>query len=177
VAFPIGRKLLRRTVTNYQAFRATPIFPVAASIFDLPCQTIVYDGGLNRQGETDYYYDNDASTTTPCSAAGTPSVTGVTNLTGHDETNYAATSTSQARGILTTMVQQCFRGINACAGNSTTTYTYDESGQCLSAADPRGNITSYSYADSYLSTNTGAYTTKAGVAPGFFPAVSEVLPR
>lgn len=151
--------LLRETVTNYQAF--------GVSMSNRPCQTVVYSGSRTsgtRQSETDYYYDN-GSTSTVCGAAGTPSVTGVSNLTGHDETNYSAGSTSP-RGNVTTLVKQCFQGTTACAsGNPTTTYAYDETGQRLSMTDPNLNVTNYSFSDSYLSTNTGSYTTTAGSAP------------
>jgi RHS repeat-associated protein len=156
--------LLRETVTNYQNFAATPIYPTVASIFNKPCQNIVKDGGGNRYAETDYFYDN-GSTGTVCGTAGTPSVTGVSNLTGHDETNYGASSTSP-RGNVTTIVKQCFQGTTACAsGNPTTTKTYDETGHTLSVKDPNGNTTSYSYADNFVSTNTGGFTTTAGSPP------------
>jgi RHS repeat-associated protein len=155
--------LLRKTSTTYQAFTTTPIFTSATSIFDRPCQVITYDGGGNRLAETDTYYDN-GSTGTVCRTAGTPSVStaGGSNLTGHDETNYSASSKSP-RGNATTVVRQCFQGATACSsGNPTTTYTFDETGQVLSTADPRGNTTSYAFGDSYSSTNTGSFTTTAG---------------
>jgi len=156
--------LLRRTTTSYQSFAATPIFTAAASIVDRPCQTIVSDGSGKRYAETDYFYDN-GGTGTVCSTAGTPSVTGVTNLTGHDETNYGATSSSP-RGNATTVVRQCFQGTTACAiGNPTTIYTYDETGQVLSVKDPKGNTTGYSFVDGYVSTNTGSFTTTGGAPP------------
>lgn len=49
--------LLRKTVINYQSFRATPLC-AAAAIFNRPGQIIVYDGSGNRVAETDYLYDN-----------------------------------------------------------------------------------------------------------------------
>jgi len=157
---------LRETATNYQAFNHTALF-AGLSIFNQPCQMIVYSGTRTsgtRQSETDYYYDN-GGTGTVCGTAGTPSVTGVSNLTGHDETNYSASST-YPRGNVTTMVKQCFQGSTACSlGNPTTTYTYDETGQRLSMTDPKLNVTKYSWSDSYLSTNTGSYTTTAGSPP------------
>ena len=159
--------LLRETVTNYQAFGDTALYTVGPSIFNRPCQTVVYAGSHTsgiRQSETDYYYDN-GSTGTVCGTAGTPSVTGVSSLTEHDETNYSSTST-YPRGNVTTMVKQCFQGTTACAsGNPTTTYTYDETGQSLSMTDPKLNVTKYSFTDSYHSTNTGSYTTTAGSPP------------
>lgn len=153
--------LLRETATKYQAFAAVP---TGATILDQPCQTVVYDGSSNRYAETDYYYDN-GSTSTVCGTAGTPSVTGVSSLTGHDETNYSAGST-YPRGNITTMVKQCFQGATACtSGNPTTTDTYDETGRRLSMTDPKLNVTKYAFTDSYVSTNTGSYTTTAGSPP------------
>ncbi len=158
---------LRETVTNYQTFGDTALFTAGPSIFNQPCQTVVYSGSRTsgtRQSETDYYYDN-GSTGTVCGTAGTPSVTGVSNLTEHDETNYSSSST-YPRGNVTTMVKQCFQGSTACTlGNPTTTYTYDETGQRLSMTDPNLNVTNYSFTDSFLSTDTGIYTTTAGSPP------------
>jgi YD repeat-containing protein len=47
----------------------------------------------------------------------------------------------------------------------TTSYTYDETGQTTSVTDPNGNVTQYSYADQFVSTNTGVYTTTNGSPP------------
>ena len=98
--FPSGTALIRKTVNNYQAFSATPLFPSAASIFDKPCQTIVYDSsGTNRVAESDYFYDG-SSSTTPCSAATTQTLLGSGSYTGHDENHYG-TAASAPRGNLT----------------------------------------------------------------------------
>jgi len=164
--------LLRKTVTNYQQFNNTPLYPNAPSIVNRPCQVITYDStGTNRVAETDSFYDNGA-TTTVCGTAGTPSVTsaGGSTLTGHDETNYSATSTN-ARGNLTQKTQWLNTGTGP-----VTTYTYDETGQVLSMTDPCGNATcsdmtgsthttSYSYTDNFVSTNLNGFTTTAGSAP------------
>jgi RHS repeat-associated protein len=154
--------LLRKTVTNYQAFGNTPLYPNAPSIVDRPCQVITYDNtGTTRVAETDYFYDNGA-TTTPCGAAGTPSVTsaGGSSLTGHDETNYSASST-YPRGNLTQKTQW----LNSGGSSPVTTYAYDTTGQTLSMTDPNGNTTAYSFADSYVSTNSTGFTTTAGSPP------------
>jgi RHS repeat-associated protein len=163
--------LLRKTVTNYQQFNLN-LYPGAQTIADRPCQIITYDStGTNRVAETDYFYDNGA-TTTPCGTAGTPSLTGAGggSLTGHDETNYASTSTTP-RGNLTQKTQWVSSGTAP-----VTKYSYDETGQILSMIDPCGNATcsdmtgtthttSYSYADSFLSTNSAGFTTTAGSPP------------
>ena len=165
--------LLRKTITNYQAFNDTPLYSNAPSIVDRACQVITYDStGTNRVAETDYFYDNGA-TTTPCGTAGTPSVAGAggSSLTGHDETNYSAGST-YPRGNLTQKTQW----LNTGSSSPATTYSYDETGQVLSMTDPCGNgtcsdmsgsshTTTYSYTDSFLNTNSNGYTTTAGSPP------------
>ncbi|MFZ0869009.1 MAG: RHS repeat-associated core domain-containing protein [Candidatus Sulfotelmatobacter sp.] len=147
--------LLRNTITNYQSFGDTPIFASGSSIFDLPCQTIVYDGHSNRYAETDYYYDG--GTTLCPSTASTQALPGTGSYTGHDETNYGPSSTNP-RGNMTQKTAYSSTGTSP-----TTTYTYDETGQILSMTDPCGNgacsdmptgathTTNYSYADSYAS--------------------------
>ena len=166
----------RKTITNYQSFAPTLNFPGLASIFNRPCQTVVYDGAGNRAAETDYFYDNGA-TTTPCGTAGTPSVTGAggTSLTGHDAVNYSASSTGP-RGNLTTKIGKCLQ--TGCI-DAIATYTYDETGQTLSTVDPNGNApggvpaqhtATLSYADSYSSGtppgSTNAYLTQVTDALG-----------
>jgi RHS repeat-associated protein len=154
--------LLRKTVTNYQQFNDTPLYPDAPSIVNRPCQVVTYDStGTNRVAETDYFYDNGA-TTAPCGTAGTPSVTGAggTSLTGHDETNYSASST-YARGNLTQKTQW----LNTGSSSPATTYAYDETGQILTMTDPNLNQTSYAYADSFLNTNSTGFMTTAGSPP------------
>jgi RHS repeat-associated protein len=158
----------RKTVTAYQSFGTTPIYTNGPSIFNKPCQIIVSDntsGSPVRVAETDYFYDNGV-TTTPCGTAGAPSVSsaGGSSLTGHDVTNYGVGITS-VRGNATALVNQCFVAAHACSGNPTTSYAYDETGQVVSMTDPDTNITNYYYTDSYLSTNTGSYTTTAGSPP------------
>jgi hypothetical protein len=152
--------LLRKVVTNYQQFNLN-LYPNLQNIADRPCQIITYDStGTNRVAETDYFYDNGA-TTTPCGTAGTPSLTGAggSGLTGHDETNYSASSKTP-RGNLTQKTQWLNTGTSPF-----TTYAYDETGQILSMIDPKLNQTKYSYADSFLSTNSSGFTTTAGTPP------------
>jgi RHS repeat-associated protein len=143
---------IRKTISNYQGFANTPIYPSTPSIFSRPCQTLVYGNG-NVAAETDYLYDGGTSV---CGTAGTPSVTSVSGLPSgtHDETNYGAASTAP-RGDATSKIVKCFTGAGtasqtACPqGDSTTSYAYDETGQITATTDPRGNTTKYFYADNF----------------------------
>jgi len=175
--FPGGTALIRKTVTNYQAFNTTPIYPSAASIFDRPCQSIVYDSsGTNRVAETDYFYDG-STTSTPCSAATTQTLTGTGSYTSHDETHYG-TAASVARGNLTKVVKLCLQaGPNCAGGNPTTTSAYDETGQISSTTDPNGHITQYSYADSYtvLSGGVNVSYTPSGNTNAFLTTITDPL--
>jgi YD repeat-containing protein len=139
--------LLRKTNTNYQAFSASPLFPSGPSIFDRPCQVIAYDGsGTNRAAETDYLYDG---ATTLCALISSAVPTGgPSNYSGHDGGTHFGTTATTPRGNLTTKTHKCFQGATACS-DALTTYTYDETGQILSAKDADGNTTQFSYADSY----------------------------
>ena len=151
----------RETVTTYQSFANTPIFPSAPSIFDKPATVITKDSTGTRVAETDFSYDQ----FTVASVSNLPTGT-------HDETNYAATSTAP-RGNATTVTRQCFQGATGCT-NSVSTSTFDSTGQVLTQVDPCGNATCsdvtgtnhttiYSYADNYDSppaSNTNAYLTQ-----------------
>jgi RHS repeat-associated protein len=154
---------LRRTTITYETFGATPAFPGAPSILDLPCQVITYDGAGNRAAETDYFFDGGIAL---CGAAGSPSVATVSNLpTGtHDETNYGSSSLA-ARANATGITHKCFiPSTGQSCSDSTVTYAFDETGQIISATDSLRNVTQYSFADSFSDTapaaNTNAYLTK-----------------
>jgi len=157
----------RETVTTYQTFAATPIFPSIPSIFNRPASVKTYDYGT-LEAETDYSYDG-----APISP-----ISGVTGLPAgsHDETNYAGGSTA-ARGNATTKTQKCFPlapETQTCS-DAVTTFAFDSTGQVLKMVDPDGNVsggtpsahmTTYSYTDNYLpgsgapgGVNTNAYLT------------------
>jgi RHS repeat-associated protein len=164
VTAPSGVTPTRDTVTNYQSFAATPIFPAAPSILDRPSNVITYSGsssGGTRVAETDYFYDQ--------TSVAVVSPTAI----GHDENNYGPGYNS--RGNLTSVVAQCFSG--ACSGgNPTTKYTYDETGQVLSKTDACGNTscgdmtgsnhtTNYSHTDRYTVLSSGQNTTYTPPCP------------
>jgi YD repeat-containing protein len=144
----------RITRTAYEVF-----IGALGKIADRPCKTVVYNGSGKPFSETDYLYDGG---TAICGNPGTPYVTnaGGSSLTGHDEPNFGVGSTI-SRGNLTTKIERISTG-----PSPTTTYTYDETGQLTSMTDPNGNVTQYSYSDSFVSTNTGGYTTTGGSPPG-----------
>ncbi|HEY1742946.1 MAG TPA: hypothetical protein VGG18_07250 [Granulicella sp.] len=157
---------IRETKTAYQTFPALPTVPAPlpggnAVILGHPCSVMTYGNGT-KLSETDYLYDGG---TAVCGTPGTPSVTSVANALAHDETHYGPTSTV-ARGNATTITKKCFVGSTACV-DSSTHYTYDETGQVVSSTDADGNPpTMYSYADNYSSDdgsppgNTNTYLTK-----------------
>jgi RHS repeat-associated protein len=153
----------RKTIYNY------------AGGFEQPCQTIVEDGNGNHLAETDTFFDGG---TTLCGANGTPSVTAVSNLTGHDETNYGAGRTLP-RGNATKVVHKCFPlppATQTCS-DAVTLYTYDETGQVLTSQDPNGNITQYNYGDSYTVLSGGANVSYAptGTTNAFLTKITDSL--
>jgi RHS repeat-associated protein len=172
---PSGVTPTRETAYTYQSFPDTPVFPGGPSIFDRPSSVITYGNGT-RMAETDFSYDQ---TSTLC--VGSPNCV---TPTGHDETNYSASSTSP-RGNATTRTRQCFQGSTGCT-NSVATSTFDETGQLLSTTDPCGNAacsditgpnhtTSYSYADNYASgTGTPPGQTNTFLTQTTFPQTNSV---
>lgn len=142
----------RETVTTYQTFNPTAIFPSAASIFDRPASVQVYNGSAasgTLASEMDNVYDGVGVT-----SAGT--------VTGHDDTNYG--TVNNTRGNLTQKTAKCI----GCT-NSVTTYKYDTTGQILTKTDPCGNgtcadmagtthTTTYGYADNYTVLSSGSNT-------------------
>jgi RHS repeat-associated protein len=125
---------LRAAVTSYATFGTN-------HIVDKPSSVIAYSDSAktNKVAETDYTYDSPAGTTT----------SGIVHHSGGCNC-----------GSLTTSSQW----LNSSGSTLSTTYTNDDTGQRLSTTDPRGDTTTYSYADSYSSGTppgpTNAYLTQ-----------------
>jgi hypothetical protein len=142
---------LKKTLWTYQTFPGTPLYPHYPSIVDRPCSVMVENGSSAPYAETDYLYDGE---TTPCGTLGTPAASSASVPSGtHDETNYGPNA-STARGNATSVTTKC---LQSCI-SSTTTHTYDGTGQVVSMKDPCGNAacsdmtgtnhsTTYSYSD------------------------------
>ena len=147
----------RTTVFNY--FNTT-----------VPCQEIVYSGSDTTGSiisETDAYLDGGTAVCASGAGATTPVPTAVSPISTRDP-NYAAIK-QVPRGNVTKVVK-CTSW--PCAG-PTTTYSYDETGQRISATDPCGNTscsdmlgsshtTTYFYTDSGSNSlgNSNSYLTK-----------------
>lgn len=132
---PSGRTPLRETISDFQETRNLGLTP--PFLLDTLSSVVTNNSGGNRAAETDYAYDE-----TPVSSVPSPST-----LTNHDEQNYSSSSTIP-RGNPTTITKQCFPNCT----NAVTHYTYDETGQILTAVDADQHpATQYSYADCYES--------------------------
>jgi RHS repeat-associated protein len=147
--------ILKQIAYTYQPFGSTAN---GGQILDRPCKMIVSDGSNNQYSETDYYYDGGSSLCSQRTGQATAAISGLTN---HDETNYGS-SAQAARGNVTKEV-----GLNLQTGDApVTAYSYDESGQLASVTEANGNLSSYSFLDSYNSSfgspsgQTNAYLTR-----------------
>jgi YD repeat-containing protein len=138
----------RETVTVYQTFAITPIFPGGPSILDRPQTVKAYDNG-SLEAQTDYSYDQYA----PASVASS------LPLIDHDQCYLAVgapsgcpASSGIPRGNVTSVTRHCF--VN-CA-DVTTHNWYDETGQLIKSLDGKQqNYTTYSYLDNFDSTYGG----------------------
>ena len=128
--------LMRKTVTTYAPNNSMTTYHV----IDKPSRVQVYDGtGSNLVAEADYTYDNPAGSQT-------------TGVVQHSSGCNCGNLTAEARWL------------NTSGSYLTTSFTNDDTGQRLSMTDPRGNTTTYSYADNYSSGSpsgpTNAYLTQ-----------------
>jgi RHS repeat-associated protein len=107
---------------------------INALILNRPTAVSVTNKSGSWVAQTNYSYDQYSLT----------SVTGVVN---HDDTNYSSTNT--VRGNLT-QIQRLVSGTS----NYLTTYmTYDTTGQVTYSYDSKNNYTTYSYADNFFDDN------------------------
>lgn len=177
--------LLRKIVTSYASLGSTPTFPSVtyvtscnspspcplaqqpiSALANFPSSVITYNGSGTEAAETDYFYTN---TVTPTSG-----------VVQHDS-QYAGSGAGAnvPRGNVTKITKKCL----GCT-DSTTTFTYDDTGQVLSETDPCGNLTcsdmsggnhttTFSYTDNFSTDNgqpsgqTNAYVTKITDPLGF----------
>jgi YD repeat-containing protein len=167
---PAGFTPTRETMVSFQALKPNPVFyqpnpndTAMPTIVDRPCRVITYGNGV-RVSETDSFYDGGNSV---CGAGGTQSVTSASVPSGtHDEVNFSVTS-ANARGNATTITGQCL----GCT-NESFTYTYDETGQVMSATDTLGNTTSYSYNDN---SSWGGAVNPAGNSNAYLTLITDPL--
>ncbi|MGA7317474.1 MAG: hypothetical protein WBX22_26290 [Silvibacterium sp.] len=149
---------IRETKTTYASFGNTPLFSYA-SFLDRP-QTVQVYGNGTLLSETDYAYDGGTAPT----GVGNVAPSTVTPTPYGQDPQYETASIT-TRGNPTTVTKKCFVGSTNCS-NSVSTYTYDTTGQVLSAKDAKGYTTSYYYTDNYTTDNgsppgsTNAYVTK-----------------
>jgi RHS repeat-associated protein len=115
------------------------------NIINRPLSKIIYNGSGTVIAQTQFGYDESTVMGTNGTAP------------GHDYTNYSSTFTY--RGNMTSLRQ--WR--NTDGAWVTTTNVYDDLGNLRSVTDPRGNTTSYSYADNFsdgINRNAQAYVTQ-----------------
>jgi RHS repeat-associated protein len=109
-------------------------------ILNRPASVTVTNSGGTTIAQTLYSYDGG-------------SLTSVTGMPEHDDTNYSTSNTTRGN---VTLVQSLVGGstyVNSSA-------TYDTTGQPLTSTDPKGNVTTFNYSaccyNSYPTTITGA---------------------
>lgn len=123
------------------------------NIVNRPTSIIVTDKNGNTVSKTVNSYD--------------ASITSVTGIAHHDDTNYGTGNTT--RGNLT----QSQRLIGGTSNYLTTSKTYDTTGEVLSSLDSNGNATTYSYADN-LFTDGGNGSSPVPFTP---PAPTNAYPK
>ncbi|MBI1748460.1 MAG: hypothetical protein HYR55_18025 [Acidobacteria bacterium] len=135
--------LLRRTDDTY--LNSTGYDLNHAHILNRNSTQIIYNAGGILQSQTNYGYDESA-------------LTNATGATAHDDTNFGATYTT--RGNQTSVSN--LLSTPAPGSWLTTATTYDILGNRRQTTDPKSNLTTYSYTDSYsdgINRNTFAYFT------------------
>jgi RHS repeat-associated protein len=112
---------------------------LAMNLIHLVTRQTVTDGSGATIARTDYAYD---CYTSPCATLASSGYTGVTQ---HDDANYGSANT--VRGNLT----QVTTYTNAAAGSGALieNLAYNILGNIVSSTDPKGNPTTFSYADSW----------------------------
>lgn len=129
--------LLRQTVTAYHNFPT-------AWILDEPDSVTTLDGSGNVVSKTGFVYDGTPTVSSGTTVSPSPSVVSFVTPSG-------------ARGNATSVSHW----LNTNNSSLTTNYTYFDTGQIQSMTDPLQNITSFSYADSFLSGTGSPQTTNA----------------
>jgi YD repeat-containing protein len=143
---------------------------INANLLGLPATQTIMDGSTTV-AYTEYFYDGKltgGSTDTSAIA-----MTNQSGAVGHDDANYGVSSTTP-RGNLTRMVQYA-NPSGTPSGGLTTLYGYDSLGNLVKTIDPKGNITTISYADSWdsgssscsLGSGAGAYAHPTSVTQGY----------
>ena len=169
--FSWGR--VRKALVNYAPFTPNTF---GASPVDRPCQVQITDGSGTLFAEIDTYYDGG---TTLCGADGSQAVMAVNGLpTSTHDTNYGVNAAS--RGNATTVSRKCL--LNCTTSASTTTATYDETGQVVSddrpvrdslacgrhdRYEPHDNILLHEIvlSDANPAGNSNAYLTQIAITP------------
>jgi YD repeat-containing protein len=144
---------MRKTFTTYE-YQSKSSW-LTSHIVNKPSQVLVTDGAAHPYSLTVYGYDES-------------NTVGPTGYTNHDDKNYPAGAIGLPRGNVTSE-HRCARlassmtvtpqnASTACGNWLVTTHVYDLAGQRTSTIDPNGNMTSFSYADSYVDGSSSAAT-------------------
>ena len=151
---------LRKTLISYW-YASHPTW-VTSHIINKPFQVLVTDNVGHPFSLVQYGYDETA-------------VTGSAGIYNHDDTNYGPASTlprgnltseSHCMTLNTATAVTLSTAASACSAWAVTTNAYDLAGQKASTKDPNGNVTTFSYTDSY------AEGVKKGTTDGYVTTVT-----
>ena len=140
---------------------------VTANIVDRVLSDTVYDGSGNQSAQTQYVFDDYAT-------GDGGGMTSTSGAPGHDYTNYSSTNT--LRGNLTQVKRWLGPGTGTLIR---TAFGYDDLGNVRSSTDALGNLTTWSYVDSWAnnycqpSASSYAYPTSKTEASG--TAIAETI--